>query len=181
MNQVWTWYTKGITNLLQPQTRVIIKNLISYHDGIECLLSLKIKEQANKEVKFITFSTENLGKIKQELKLLNWEAVYNRAPLNKNNYIFSNTTPTSTARNDKKLPGKNINSHSTSLQHCNKPGTKQWKPETHIYWPQESSRTNQTTSAEKGHMTARSNRWNKIRSILECKGPRTKRRRHGRS
>lgn len=69
MNQVWTWYTKGITNLLQPQTRVIIKNFISDHDGIECLLSLKIKEQANKEIKFRTFSTENLGKIKQELKL----------------------------------------------------------------------------------------------------------------
>lgn len=48
-------------------------NLIS---DIECLLNLKINEQANKVAKFRTFSTEILNGIKNELKLLNWEAVY---------------------------------------------------------------------------------------------------------
>lgn len=70
-----------ITNYLQPQTRVI-KNLISDHDGIECLLNLDYKEQINTVIKFRDFSTENIDKIKQELKHLILKQCIQKTPQN---------------------------------------------------------------------------------------------------
>lgn len=64
-----------ITNHLRPKTKVI-DNIISDHQGIECVIETKIKTQHSKKVTTRNLSQSNMDLIKLQLAKESWQEIY---------------------------------------------------------------------------------------------------------